>query len=143
MPPAKRAASNEQLRLTDSLRTASVNKSLSLPAGQTIVLTDSLFINNDTLRVRGNGAILRADSGYRGPAFLLSPTCKMILLDSLTLQDFQVGILLQQKGLRLKNVRFVNCAVAVQFNHQLPPNAAISGVFAENIFAYQDSVKKK
>lgn len=144
MPPASRVQSAAQLRFADSLKkNASGLKAVSLEAAQTFFLTDSFYINQDTLRISGNGAVLQADSAFTGPAFVLGPDCKFIVLDSLTLQNFNVGIVVKKKGLRLEKVRFVNCVVPVQLDQQLPANSFVSGIFSDNIFAYRDSLPKK
>ncbi|MDO9373067.1 MAG: protein phosphatase 2C domain-containing protein [Ferruginibacter sp.] len=143
MPPSKRPQSQAQLNLTDSLRLSPSRKTISLAAAHLISLTDSFYINQDTLRINGNGATLQGDSAFNGPAFVLGPACKFVLLDSLTFQNFEVGIHVKNKGLRLKQVRFVNCAVPVQLEQQLPANSLVSGVLSDNIFAYQDTLRKK
>ncbi len=142
MPPPTPMRNVDEQKLADSIKNAVNKKTISLLPGQSMILSDSLVIHPDSFFFRGNGAILKADSLYTGPAFVLSPTTKYFLLDSVTLQDFKVGILVQQKGLHLRNVRFTNCAVPVQLAQQFPPNAPVSGAFVDNIFKPQDSLRK-
>ena len=54
-------------------------------------MSDSLFIQKDSLHVFGNGIHLVADSMYGGAAIVISPECKYILLDSITLENFRTG----------------------------------------------------
>jgi serine/threonine protein phosphatase PrpC len=142
MPPPTPVRNVNEQNLADSIKNAANNKTVSLLPGQSLHLSDSLVIHQDSLHFRGNGAILKADSLYKGPAFVLSARTKYFLLDSVTLQDFKVGVLVQQKGLHLRNVRFTNCVVPVQLAQQFAPNAPISGAFVDNIFKPQDSLRK-
>lgn len=96
-------------------------------AGSTpVTITDSIVVNNDTLRILGNGVTLVADTFYKGAAFILSPKCKHIELDSMTLQNFDVGIIASNKGLILRNVQFKNCRVPVQYQFLFKENELIN-----------------
>jgi serine/threonine protein phosphatase PrpC len=115
---------------------------LTLTGARQIIISDSIFINKDSLHIIGNGCSFGRDSAYGGPAFILSPSCKYILLDSIIIENFNVGICVLDKGLHLKNVRFRNCLVPLQFQHQVQQGTPVSGHQAENVFYYTDSVKR-
>ena len=80
-----------------------------------ITLTQALNIDRDTLviQTKGNIVLLR-DSAYGGPALLLSPVCKHVVIDSLVIQNFETGLVYTQNAAELKNVRFVKCKHPVQ-----------------------------
>ena len=106
----------EQLLIDSITHTATgevfvLNQAGTLP----ITITDSINIDNDTLHIIGNGATIVADSTYKGPAFILSSNCRQIIFDSLTLQNFDVGVIANSKSLVLRNVQFKNCRVPVQY----------------------------
>ncbi len=92
-----------------------------------IVITDSVNIKKDSLLIIGNGATLLRDSAYAGPGLILSPKCSYILIDSIILENFDVAILVHNKSLHLKNVKFKNCRVPVQYQFLFPLNTFITG----------------
>jgi len=127
--------------LADSLNAPGIRQ-VRISAGRSIPVTDTIFINKDSLHIVGNGAALISDSSFAGPAFVLSPNCKYILLDSITLQDFNVGVLVAERGLHLKNVAFRNCRVPVVFNLQAPQDTLLSGRQSDPVFYFTDSLHK-
>lgn len=141
MPPPIKVAATGGFNLNDSIA-ATANNTFSLNPGQVTTITNSIFINKDSLHIEGKGATLSADSLFKGAAFILSSSCKYLLLDSLTLSGFNVAITVQNKGLHLKNVRFQNCAVPVEFQYQFPQNTFITGTQSDNSFNQQDSLHK-
>ena len=79
-----------------------------------IIISDTLLINRDSLYIKTTGNItFSADSNYKGPAIVLSSLCKHIVLDSLKLENFRIGIEAQNDALELRNVRFKNCLIPV------------------------------
>jgi PPM family protein phosphatase len=140
--PAKKERSVQELKLIDSIN-ASLTATVSLTPGQQYFITDYIFVRNDSLHIIGNGVSLISDSLYKGPAFTLAASCKYILLDSLILENFDVGVLVMNKGLHLKNVQFRNCRVPMQFQYQLEQNRFVSGEQSENVFRHLDSLDKR
>ncbi|MCW3091225.1 MAG: serine/threonine-protein phosphatase [Ferruginibacter sp.] len=130
----------QEIALADSIN-ASANGIVKLTAGQRILITDTVFIKNDSLHLMGNGSIFTRDSAYAGPAFVLASNCKYILLDSMTFENFNTGISVPGKGLHLKNLRFSNCIVPLQFQQQFK-DTLVSGVQAEPIFHFTDTLHK-
>jgi PPM family protein phosphatase len=120
---------NERERvLKDSLGLAAGTFTLTdTTGGRTIVLGDTLFVRQDTLRFNGNGAVLQSDTAYKGPALVASINSKVLLLENIIFNDFSTAIVMQGKSLLLRNVRFVNCAVPVQRNHYLPEDSTLTG----------------
>lgn len=111
---------------------------LNQPDNPPIVITDSITVTKDSLHIIGNGATLISDSTYKGPAIILSSNTKYLLLDSLTLENFDIGVLTRNQGLHLKNVQFKNCRVPVQYNFMFPDRPVINGRFADTIFYNSD-----
>jgi serine/threonine protein phosphatase PrpC len=128
--PVKRPLSPLEIKLQDTIDHLK---------GNLLVLTDAAFpspvmisraiqIKKDTLFIKTKGRIeLQSDTGYTGAAFNLSKQCKVVLLDSLTIKNFQTGVIAYHNALLLKNVRFVNCAVPLQNLFAIPNNKYISG----------------
>lgn len=99
-----------------------------------ITITDSVIVNRDSLHIIGNGITLIADSAYRGPALTLAPNCRYLLLDSVVIENFDIGVLATNKGLHLKNVQFKNCRVPVQYQLQFKDQPVVNGRFADTVF---------
>lgn len=106
---------------------------LNQQGSPTIVLTDSIYINKDSLHIIGNGVTIESDTTYKGPAFTLSPTCKYILLDSLTLENFDIGVLVKNQSLHIKNVQFKNCRIPVKQEFIFTDTTNVYGRFADTI----------
>jgi hypothetical protein len=86
--------------------------------GTAVYLTDTLWIRRDSVYLKGSGhARLIKDSGFgNGPAIVVTPQCKSIVLDSITLQGFGIGILTaSHNALKLKNTQFKNCSIAIAY----------------------------
>lgn len=115
---------------------------INTPGGQPIIINDSVFIQRDSLHIIGNGVTLQKGVAYAGPALILSDACKYILLDSLTIENFDVGILVQNKALNLKNVQFKNCRIPVQYQYLFPGNRAVTGRLSDSVMYAPDSASK-
>ena len=85
--------------------------------------------------------MITADSLYKGAAFIIASNCKYILLDSITLNNFDIGIIVRNKALHLKNVKFQNCRVPVLYEMQLQKDSAISANISDSVLLKVDSVK--
>lgn len=103
-------------------------------------LADAVVISKDSFYLRGNGAIIMADSLYQGPAFIIQSSARHIVLDSLVFKNFTAGLVLQKSNVTLKNVRFINCRVPVQYLLSLP-DTVISGKFRDSIFINPSNLK--
>lgn len=120
----------EEKRLRDSMSSMSSYTLLLTDStyGQTITLTAPITVDRDTLYLKGSSAtVINKHADYTGPAIILSPNCKYVVLDSLTLRNFDVGIVSMNNALRLRNVRFNNVRVAVQSQFSYPDNAFVTG----------------
>jgi serine/threonine protein phosphatase PrpC len=114
---------------------------LTTPEVQSIAITDSLIINKDSLHIIGNGVTLISDTSYKGPAFTVASNCSYLLLDSLTLENFDIGVLTRSRGLHLRNVNFRNCRIPVQYNFLFKDMPVINGRFADTMFYNFDSIQ--
>ncbi|HEV7329693.1 MAG TPA: protein phosphatase 2C domain-containing protein [Flavisolibacter sp.] len=110
--------------------------------GQSIVVGDTLFVRQDTLRINGNGIILQSDSAYAGPAFFATTNNKVLLLENIVFKDFATAVVLQGRGLQLRNVQFLNCAVPVQRQVFLPAERSLTGTLRDTIILRNDSLPK-
>jgi len=128
--PAKKILSKGGIKLQQAINNAK---------GQSIILTDTAFaspiiisqairIDKDSLllKVKGN-IILQCDTGYNGPAIVLSSKCRHIVLDSLSFNGFTTGIDVTGNVLSLKNVRFNNCKSAIRQSFTLADKKYFSG----------------
>lgn len=99
-----------------------------------VAVDDTIWIRRDSLHLQGNGMRFSKSSTYNGPAIAVSDSCKYVLLENLSFENFDVGVLVQNKALHLKNVRFINCRVPVQSQMLFPDNVPVSGAI-QNFFA--------
>ena len=114
---------------------------LNTEPGTPMIISDSVLIYKDSLHIIGNGITLVADSSYSGPAFIVAATTKYFLLDSLTLQNFDIGILMKSPGLNLRNVQFKDCKIPVQYQFGFPPNTVINGSVHDSLFNFSGSTQ--
>ncbi|WP_374949012.1 PP2C family protein-serine/threonine phosphatase [Mucilaginibacter sp.] len=87
---------------------------------QVIIISDTLHVLKDTLYIRGKGNIvLKRDTAYHGPALDIAAQCKVIVLDNIKFEDFDVAVSLFNTGLFLRGTQFSNCRVSVQKQYLL------------------------
>jgi serine/threonine protein phosphatase PrpC len=142
-PPAKTLNAGEK-KLSDSLGLASgVFQMTSGNFGETIILSDTLFVRQDTLHINGNGMILQRDSAYNGPAIKATVNNKILILENITFKDFTTAVLLQGKGVELRNVQFQNVTVPVQRHLLFPTNQPLTGTIKDSIIIKNDSLPPK
>lgn len=107
-----------------------------------IILSDSIFIGRDSLYIKAKGKIVfKQDSGYKGPAIMLSPKSKYVVLDSVAFDGFNVGVATHNDALVLKNVQFNNCVIPVQTAYMFPDKKYVSGRLFGGMFKI-DSLPK-
>ena len=100
--------------------------------GSTIYLSDTIWVRRPTVYLKGGDhvTLIRHSSFGNGPAIVVTPQCQSIVLDSITLKDFGMGVLTSNPhALRLKNSRFINCAVAVGYRF-VPDSSIVNGMFS-------------
>lgn len=82
---------------------------------QAIIISDTLHVQRDTIYIRGKGSIvLKRDTAYHGPAFDIASACKLIALDNIKIEGFDVGVSLFNTTLLLRGAQFIDCRVAIQ-----------------------------
>ena len=106
----------------------------------TIIISDTLWIDRDSLHIQGNGTTLRSDTAYQGATFLLQPSTRYLMLENLVMEGFDLGILARNKSLHLKNVRFVQCRVPVRYDLLLPQDMFINGSMNDSLLFRTDSL---
>lgn len=115
-------------RLSDS------SKVYSLPRNEAAIKMNApLTISKDSFYLSGNGAVFVPDSLYKGPAFIIDPAAKNIVVDSIVFQDFDVGLVIQKNNITFRHVCFINCRVPVQYLVAFK-DSVISGKFKDSIF---------
>ncbi|SEA41034.1 PP2C family protein-serine/threonine phosphatase [Pedobacter hartonius] len=131
-----------------------ISDTLSKLKGDTLTLSAALFkgpvrlsrsltINRDTLLIKTSGdVIFQRDSVYKGPALVLSPVCKYIVIDGLVLENFETGIISYKNVLDLKNVRFNNCKYPLQVLFEFPDHSYVNGRVSKRAFQADSLVKK-
>jgi serine/threonine protein phosphatase PrpC len=115
--PAVKPLNSQEIKLQAAVDHLKGNVLLLIDTGfkSPIIINHAIEINRDTLFIKTKGNIrLQSDSTYKGTAFNLSPKCKLVMLDSLAISNFQTGVRAYNNALLLKNVRFINCINAVQ-----------------------------
>jgi PPM family protein phosphatase len=114
----------QQLIDTTATKTVTLIDSMAtLP----MVLNDTVWIRRDTLRINGNGMRFLKSSVFSGPAFSLGDSCKYVVLENLSFENFETAILVSGKALHLKNVRFIGCSTPVSIQVPFADNAPVSG----------------
>jgi len=128
---------------------------ISQSKGRMLILADTLFkgpiiinqpilIDRDSLHIKAKGNIvIQCDSGFKQPAFIVSPKVKVVVLDSLTFQNFAVAVSGHDQAVQLKNVRFINCDVPVENGYRFSPGKPISGNAGVAAFKTDSTPKKK
>ena len=117
------------------------SKGYSLPEGKAVIKMDvPVTILKDTFYLHGNGAVFMPDSLYKGPAFIIDPAAKNIVLDSVVFQNFDVGLVLQKNNITFRHVRFINCHISVQYLVAFK-DSVLSGKFRDSIFITQSKRK--
>ena len=129
-------------KFMDSLQQRSILTLSDSIYGQ-LIFSDSILLNKDSLHIKGNGETITSDTSFKGPAFIIPASSKYILLENLTIRNFDIGIRTQNKKLILKNVRFENCRIPVQADFLLAQNQFVNGRITDSIFIQTDSLSKK
>jgi len=143
--PAKRPVTPLQVKLQKEIDNVKGKVLILSDTGykSPIIISEAIQINKDTLLIKSKGHIVfQSDSGYAGPAIALSAKCKSIVLDSLSFNNFNTGILLSNNSLELKNVQFVNCKQSIQNEIAFADKKYISGKFTPIVFK-ADSIPVK
>lgn len=127
--------------------------SLNRAPGKTLFLTDTVYgryinvtnpisIDKDSLYVYGNGIRLKSDSAYSGPGLLFAAGAKNIILENMVFENFDIGIITDSRIIQLKNIRFINCRVPVQYDFHFPANTYVNGTIADSLIFKTSSLPK-
>jgi hypothetical protein len=112
--------------------------------GSAVQLTDMIFIDRDSLFITARNPIrFLADSTYNGPAFALSPNCKYIRFENIVIENFETGIRSEADAVALKNVRFINCTMPVQYGFQFSDDEYVNGTIKSSSLFKTDSLPKR
>ncbi|TWR28951.1 serine/threonine-protein phosphatase [Mucilaginibacter pallidiroseus] len=109
---------------------------------QPILISDTLHLQHDTLYIRAKGnVVLQRDTAYNGPAFNIAAKSKLVIVDNLKFDGFDVGILAYNSAVVLKGASFTNCRVALQRQYLLDDKKFITAAFS-NTTIIADTVAK-
>jgi hypothetical protein len=100
--------------------------------GKSIVLTDTIWINSDSLYIKGFGNTITNDGLFAGPAFVISQQSKHVVLDSINFQNFNIAILVSNDALQLSKVHFKNCNVSVGYHYPSPDSTIAQDTSSNN-----------
>ncbi len=103
------------------------------PGGSLLKLAGPILVNKDSFYLQGNGCVILPDANYLGPAFIIDPRARLIVMDSLAFENFDVALMLQKNNVVLRNVRFINCRMPAQYAVSFP-DSTVSGRFKDSIF---------
>jgi PPM family protein phosphatase len=110
---------------------------------QPFLLNDTLFISKDSLHLKGiKNFIFKSDSSFSGPAIVVDASVHYLLLENMTFENFKVAIWADDKKVHLKNVRFINCPIAVQQNLTFPDSKYVTGPLSDSSLFKTDSLPK-
>ena len=131
---------NEQLtqlllHINDSTKIYGLNANENV-----LEITAAIVISKDSFYLRGNGATIIADSLYKGAALVINSSAKHIVLDSMVFKNFDVGMIVQKSNIILKNIRFINCRVPVQYSLSFP-DSVVSGRWKDSVFINNSNLK--
>lgn len=112
--------SSKKVKLSDSL------------FSRTILLSDTLIIDKDSLVIDGGGITLRAGEGYKGTGLIISEKSSNITLQNIVLENFDIGMLLRAKQVFFLNVQFRNCRVSMQYEQTSPESKYVGGAIVSD-----------
>ena len=136
---AARGKNEQLLQLISHVNDSSKGYALS-PKSIILEILDPIVISKDSFHLAGKGSTFIADSLYKGPGLIINPTAKHIILDSLVFENFDVGLIVQKNNVTLRNIRFINCRVPVEYLLSFP-DSVISGKFKDSIFITKATLK--
>jgi serine/threonine protein phosphatase PrpC len=115
----KKEKNVQEIRLQTFIN-ASPGDTVDLQTGNSnhiLYLTDTLWVNRPSLYLKGKNAIMVKDSNSSNRvAIMVSPECRSLVIDSLTIDGFDIGISMAGKeSLQLKGVKFKNCSINVAY----------------------------
>src|SRR5215204_406700 len=137
--PDKPKNANE-LKLQQNIVGASFVSMNDSSYSTTILISDTIRIDKDSLRIDGNNVALRSDTREKSVAFMIAPSCRYILLENVVFQNFEKAIINQGGVVQLKNVRFHDCDVSIDHSYRFPGNSAVTGSFVDTVLFKTDSV---
>lgn len=144
----------QEVELADTVKTnpqTSLSQQFSSFNGDTLVLNDSVYnkpilisnsisLDKDTLYILSRGKIIfKSDSIFKGPALSIPASAKVIIINGMTFDGFDIAIASQSKNVRLEGVQFLNCRVPVQFQFSTPSDSFLNGTLTE-LFLKKDSL---
>lgn len=134
------AKNPQELKLQQNIIDSSFVSINDSAYGATILISDTIRVDRDSIHIDGNNVALRSDTLENGVAFVIAPSCRYILFENVVFQNFTKAIINQGSVVHLKNVRFEDCDVSVQHSIRLPQNSTITGSVVDTMLFKADSV---
>lgn len=138
--PEKHNRNSAELQLVNALEDSS-HTILFPHSNGPVIITDSLILQKDSLHLLGRGARFVCDSLYKGAAFVAGPNLSYLVLDSITFENFTIGIIAGNKSIHFRNVLFRNCKLPVLYKANIHNNELLNGVISGALF-YPDSLAR-
>jgi len=136
----QRNASEQKLQ--DSIKQSSILVLNDSVYGKSITISDTILVEKDSMHINGNGMVLHGDSIYKDIGLVIAPTCTYVLLENLVFDNFEKAIVARNKSVHLKNVRFTNCNISLQYQYEFPQNKYINGRIEDSLLFKTDSLPK-
>ena len=127
----KQERNPQEKRLDDSIQKHTILILSDSVYNHQVIFTDTLHLNKDSVFIKGNGIVLKADSLFKGPAFQISTANKITEISNITFEDFSTAILTSNINVILKNVRFKNCSVPLKITGTVPYSYVWNGILSD------------
>ena len=134
------ARNPKELKLQQNIIDSSFVSISDSAYGATILISDTIRVDKDSIHIDGNNVALRSDTLEKGVAFVIAPSCRYILFENVVFQNFGKAIINQGSVVHLKNVRFQDCDVSVEHSYRFPQNGTITGSVVDTMLFKADSV---
>jgi hypothetical protein len=131
-----------ETRFIDSIQNHTIINISDSVYGHTIIITDTLQMGRDTIFLRGNGIVVKADSSFKGPALKIVASNKLTEISNVTFENFATAILSENKNVTFKNVQFVNCPVPFQYINTGNNSFVLDGVISDT-FTKKDTIPQR
>lgn len=109
---------------------------------RTITISDTLLIAKDSIHIDGRGITLKSDSLFKGAGILVTPDAKYVMLENITFENFTRAIVSQGRSVQLKNIRFVNCTIPLEYDLRFPTGSYVTGNIRDTFSFKTDSIPK-
>jgi serine/threonine protein phosphatase PrpC len=129
-----------ELKLQQNIKDSSFVTMNDSIYGEFILISDTILIDRDSIHINGNNQVLQSDIKTKSAAFIIAPSSRFVLFENMTFKNFEKAIIIQNKNVQLKNVRFLDCEVSLEHYYRFPQNNSVSGSIIDTVLFKTDSV---